>query len=184
MQIGDIVLTLLPGIGLFFLVGITSAWLEDIAREYAKRELHLDEEIQRLNQANDDVRAIAAEVEKVRDTKAERERTLQQTKSAHDDLLVREVKLTDPKQMCVYEIGKPMPGAVGYYAKAVGPAMTFPYDGRGSASSGVHGRRYARLVIWGQSAEAAQKRAVEFAGPSGQVLTFRPYSGKLKFGEV
>lgn len=184
MSIGNAVLMLLPAIGLFFLVGLTASWIEDMAAHYAKRELRFDEEQERMQAAFESVTATRQNVVEMEETKAERERTLSQLSGQVSEAMSAEIKLTDPRQLTMYESGYPTPGASGFYVKAVGPAQAAPFDGPGSTTSGVHGRRYARLVIWGKDQANANKLAKHWAGPQGQITIFRPFSGKLKLVEV
>ncbi|MBX3455553.1 hypothetical protein [Ferrovibrio sp.] len=183
MTLGNLVLSLIPVIGLFFLVGLSANWLEQMAEQYARRELKYDEEVERLRLAQEKLAERSAEVDRQRDLKAERERTLAQVQAESAAATASEIRLSDPRSNVVYEIGIPSPGAVGCYAKAVGPANTYPFDGSGSTGSGVHGRRYARFVLWGKDKATAERMVKQWAGTNGQILAIRPFTGKLKLTE-
>ncbi|WP_428247102.1 hypothetical protein [Ferrovibrio sp.] len=184
MTLADMVFALLPAIGLFFIVGISANWLEEAAQHYARRELKFDEENERLRAAYDAVNERAQQIEAEQDKRAERERSLLQLQNEHSNAMAEEIKLTDPRNITVFEHGIPTPNAVGYYAKAVGPANAYPFDGKGSGTSGVHGRRYARFLVWGTSQANADKMIKQWIGPQGQVLEFRPFTGKIKMTEI
>jgi len=184
MTLADMVFALLPVMGLFFIVGLSANWLEEAAQQYARRELRFDEENDRLRAAYDVVSERSRQIEAEQETRAERERTLMQLQNEHSAAMAQEIKLTDPRNLTVYEHGFPTAGAVGYYAKAVGPANVAPFDGKGSGTSGVHGRRYARYIVWGQNQATAEKLVKNWIGSQGQVLEFRPFTGKLKLTEL
>lgn len=183
MTLGNLVLSLLPVIGLFFLVGLSANWLEQMAEQYARRELKYDDEVERLRKSQEKLAERSAEVDRQRDLKAERERTLAQVQAESAAATAGEIRLSDPRTNVVYEIGVPTPGAIGCYIKAVGPANTYPFDGAGSTGSGVHGRRYARFVFWGKDSASAERMAKQWVGSNGQILTMRPFTGKLKLTE-
>lgn len=184
MSLTNLVLTLIPMFVLFFIVGLSGNWLEQTAREYARRELNLDQLQDELRRASKAISDRNRTIEEKRDLVAERERSLAAINSKLGDEMTQEIRLTDPRQSTVYEIGVPMQHMVGMYAKAVGPGTVAPYDGRGSVPSGVHGRRFARFVIWGRDQAQLERTLKQWVGPQGQVLVQRPFSGKLKLTEL
>ncbi len=184
MTLSDMVLALLPVIGLFFIVGLAGNWLQEAAQHYARRELRFDEENDRLREIYDLVGERSRQIEQEQEGRAERERTLLQLQNEHGAAMAEEIKLTDPRNITVYEHGIPIAGTMGYYAKAVGPAHVPPFDGKGSGGSGVHGRRYARFVVWGQNQTNAERLIKHWVGAQGQVVEFRPFTGKIKLTEL
>ncbi len=184
MTLSDMVFALLPAIGMFFLVGLSANWLQEMAEQYARKELRFDEESERLREIYDRVTEWSHKIDQEKETRAERERTLSQLQAQHGEAMTEEIRLTDPRQLTVYEHGVPTANSVGYYAKALGPAHVPPFDGRGSASSGVHGRRVARFIVWGQAQANAERLVKHWVGSQGQITEFRPFSGKLKLTEL
>ncbi len=183
MTLGNLVLFLLPVIGLFFLVGLSANWLEQMAQQYARSELKYDEEVERLRKSQEKLAERSAEVDRQRDIKAEHERTLVQVQAELSAATASEIRLSDPRSNTIFEIGVPTPGAIGCYAKAVGPANAYPFDGKGSTSSGVHGRRYARFVFWGKDRDTAERLVKQWTGANGQIVALRPFTGKIKLTE-
>lgn len=184
MSLANLVLSLLPMFALFFLVGLAGNWIEELAREYARRELKLEEEEEKLRQARSEVTEYRRKLEEKQEAAAERERTLAGLTSRMGEAMTQEIRLTDPRQTIVYEIGVPQANMVGLYAKAIGPANVSPFDGRASAASGVHGRRVARFILWGRDMPHLERSLGTFVGPQGQVVVKRPFSGKIKLTEL
>jgi hypothetical protein len=185
MDAVDIVAALLPSLGMFFAVSLGANTLERYVQNYARGRFELDRIASEVEQGRGRIAEIRVEYDRLLEEKAEVELRLSEKQVAYGDMMAREVEFTDQRYMMVYEIGIPKPRQTGWYVKLIGPEMHEMFSGPGSTVSPFPGRRAARLIVWGiDTEEAVRLRTKKSFGALSEVLVIRPFSGKLRLGDV
>lgn len=185
MNVNDIVLALLPSLMMFFAVSMGASSLERLVQNYARGRFHLDRLVIEANAARLQVEEVRVQHDRLTEEKAKLELELGELKSKYGQQLAREVELSDPRNMTVYESGLPRPNASGWYVKAIGPEMNEIFSGPGSGVSRFPGRRTARMVIWGAAdAETARLRAKASFGALSEIMVIRPFAGKIRLDDA
>jgi len=179
-MITEAILLLLPAVAILFLASALAENIENLIYRMVRDAGRSEAEAQRAQQAMESVRRSRAELAELMATAEANEKAITELKEQREKLILTAVRMTDPAEYAVAEIGYPTPGETGYYARIEGPALVVPFAGIASSPTVLGGRRTARLVIWGRGPAEAQRMAVEWGAPDGKITAFRPFTGTLK----
>lgn len=185
MDAVDIVSALLPSLVMFFAVSLGANSLERYVQNYARGRFEIDRIVGEVDQARDRLNDIRADYDRLVEEKAELDLKLGEKQAQHGEMTAREVEFSDQRSMMVYEIGIPRPHQTGWYVKMIGPEMHEMFSGPASSVCPFPGRRAARLIVWGiDSEEQVRLRTKKSFGALSEIMVIRPFSGKLRMGDV
>jgi hypothetical protein len=185
MDAVDIVSALLPSLIMFFAVSLGANSLERYVQNYARGRFEVDRIAGEVEQARGRIAEIRVDYDRLLEEKAEADLRLQEKQSAYGAMMAREVEFSDQNSMMVYEIGIPKPHQTGWYVKLIGPEMHEMFTGPASGVCPFPGRRAARLIVWGMDNEdQVRLRTKKHFGALSEVMAIRPFSGKLRMGDV
>jgi hypothetical protein len=185
MDAVDIVSALLPSLLMFFAVSLGANSLERYVFNFARGRFQLDQLVGEADRIRNQMADIRVEYDRLQEDKARLELRLNERQNAYGAMMAREVEFSDMRNMVIYEVGTPKPHQTGWYVKLIGPEMHEMFSGPGSGVAAFPGRRTARVVMWGLDDEQTVRlRTKKIFGALSEVMVIRPFSGKIRLGDV
>jgi hypothetical protein len=184
MTVIDIATATIPGMILLLAVGIGGDALSKVVRGVATSRFDLDRLTKGVGAARDAYSDQARRLdEKNRDLAKVESQYLDVARELHS-LRAAESALKDPHNNTVFEIGRPLAGSSGWYAKLLLHRNHDMFNGLGTAPTNAEGYRTARLVFWGINGDTARQLCRQRFSKDASVLSIQAFRGKLKRSDV